>query len=216
MDRLAARWQGKLEAEAAAAEYRRGKNTPSHTAPKPQVGPSTAWNWEDVYQEFKAMADEEARVAPGNQGDRWLRGYVDYQDSKLECGDWRLSGGITETFKARFAVVAMNAAHALQLVHPEGHHFHLWLHQVFQFLLRQKSNLLQATYETRGFIKSVCQGSALYCQHLQVQAAGKRSAVELARSQRFNQPRSAPSSRTREGLRRSSRRDSHNPAQAHP
>jgi hypothetical protein len=167
MDRMAARWHQKLEAEAATAEHSIRRSAAPSVLSEILRDTSMPASWGSLYQAFTAMSQEERGVALGRNGNRLLTAFVDYRDPDLKIGDWSLNGGITETFKSRFVVLAMHAARAFRANHPEGHLLHIWLHNIYQDLLRTKSDLLFAATEEGGMITRVCEASALYCLRLQ-------------------------------------------------
>jgi hypothetical protein len=170
MGRLTTRWRGKLEAEAAAAEYESRRNVGARHLAKLQINQSTADTWDEFYQTFKALSDEEVQVALNNPGDRLLRAYVDYHDPKVKYGDSQLGGGITETFKARFMVAAMSAGRTLAGSNLSGPPLNVWLYHLFQNLVQSKSDLLFAPSKSGAIINRVCEASALCCLRLQAQA----------------------------------------------
>src|SRR5437899_5572709 len=71
--------------------------------------------WQSFHEKFKALTDEELLRAPHNAGDRWLRAYVFYGNQSSECGEWTLSEGLDEGFRARFDLEATRAGIALGL-----------------------------------------------------------------------------------------------------
>lgn len=168
IDRMAAQWRGKLEAEAAASEYSARRPSSEHT----KIAPSAPASWARLSALFKALREEEIGADPGNRDDRWLRAHVEYETPNLKLGNWQLAGGITEAFKAQFVVYAMGAALAFRPQYPDGHLLHIWLHRVFQDLLGSKSALLLGANESGGIISSICEGSVLCCLRLQAQTLG--------------------------------------------
>lgn len=171
MDRLTAYWRGKLEAEAAAAEYRASPALTSRDSSELQNYHALPSTWNEFYQAFRALSEEEAKAAQqANKGDLLLRGYLDYADPNLRYGDFQFGGGINETFKARFVVFAMSAARNLGANTLDGPPLNVWFHNLFQDLRQQKSDLLFAPSETGAIISRVCEASALYCLRLQTKA----------------------------------------------
>jgi hypothetical protein len=134
--------------------------------------------WRGLHETFKALAEEELRLAPRNTGDRWLRAYVGYKDRTIACGQWHLSEGVNESFHERFEVEATRAGIALRST-VSGEAGDVWLHHVFSDLLEHKSKLLFAASKGGGIIVRACEASALYCARLEKQALveGRRSAV---------------------------------------
>jgi hypothetical protein len=141
--------------------------------PLPKVAPNEETLapdlWRSLHDRFKALADEELTLAPQNSGDRWLRAYVDYRDTTIECGEWHLSSSIHENFRERFEVEATRAGIALGS-HLTREPLTLWLHLVFSDLLQHKSKLLFSATEEGGVIVRVCEASALYCARLEKQS----------------------------------------------
>jgi len=167
MDRLPARWHGKLEAEAASAEHKFERAAVPLVSAKSQGYQPTPSTCEEFYQAFKAMSDEEVEIALRNQGERLLRAYVDYEDSNVKYGNCQFGGGITETFKARFEVFAMSAGRKLSAGNLDGPPVKVWLYHLFHNLVESKSDLLFAPSETGAIINRVCEASALVCLRLQ-------------------------------------------------
>jgi hypothetical protein len=128
------------------------------------------------------LGEEELRLAPRNDGDRWLRAYVDYKDKAIASGQWHLSEGVNEGFHERFEVEATRAGISLR-TSLSGEARDVWLHHVFSDLLEHKSKLLFAASRDGGVIVRVCEASALYCARLEKQALveGRRSAVSAFR-----------------------------------
>src|SRR5262249_54039436 len=130
MDRLAARWNRKLEAQAVANEYRAAKcaqDGQSILMGRTVSAPiDAAETWQSFYHTFHTLADEELQLEPHNVNDRWLRAYASYDDQSSECGLWSLSDGVNEGFKARFEVAATRAGIALNLP-LLNRPLHVWL-----------------------------------------------------------------------------------------
>lgn len=125
--------------------------------------------WKDFHDKFKALVDEELKVAPHNVRDRWLRAYVGDRGKNTEIGSWWLSAGLNEGFQARFDVAATRAGVALgptQGTNPRDY----WLHKVFTHLLKRPSDLLLAANKHGGIILRVCEASAVYCVRLEKKA----------------------------------------------
>jgi len=138
--------------------------------------------WRGLHETFRALAEEELRLAPHNTGDRWLRAYVDYKDRTIACGQWHLSEGVNESFHERFEVEATRAGIALGST-VSGAAGAVWLHHVFSDLLEHKSKLLFAASKDGGIIVRACEASALYCARLEKQALveGRDSAVTASK-----------------------------------
>jgi hypothetical protein len=125
--------------------------------------------WRSLHETFRALAEEELRLAPHNAGDRWLHAHVDYTDRTIECGLWHVSDGVNESFHERFEVEATRAAIALRST-VLGKPGDVWLHHVFLDLLGHQSKLLFAATNEGGIVLRVCEASAIYCARLEKQA----------------------------------------------
>lgn len=137
---------------------------------RPGMYQSLPSTWNEFYQAFKALSDEEVVVALRDQGDQLLRAYVDYHDPNLRYGDVQFGGGITETFKARYEVLAISAGRKLSANSLDGLPLNVWLYHLFHNLVQSKSDLLFAPSKTGAIITRVCEASALYCLRLQAKA----------------------------------------------
>jgi hypothetical protein len=177
MDRLANRWHHKLEAEAAACEYR-FKKTESFadgdkSALQGRIGPEKEVTgrsgiWHKFHEEFTAFSREEEIFAPDNSNDRWLRAYVTYKGQDSSLGEWILSTGLNEGFRARFDVVATRAGIEANLHGSTSTPLDFWLHNVFLDLLENRSKFLSgATRNDGGIILRICEASAIYCARLE-------------------------------------------------
>jgi hypothetical protein len=174
MDRLSARWNRRLEAEAVVIEYRAAKlaqvsqdvsTDRAEVIPnEPDISEETK-TWRRLHEVFMALSAEELRLAPNNLNNLWLRASVIYEDQSRAFGQWLLSAGVNEGFKARFEVAATGAGIVLgtSLDPP----LHVWLHHLFQDLLKHKSKLLFTPSERGGIIVRVCEASAIYSAHLE-------------------------------------------------
>jgi hypothetical protein len=157
------------------------RSAPAETLPTPVAAPVAGTPaselWRAFHEKFRALAEEELRLAPHNTGDRWLHAYVDYKDRTIACGQWHLSEGVNESFHERFEVEATRAGIALKST-VAGDAGDVWLHHVFIDLLEHKSKLLFAATKDGGIVLRVCEASALYCARLEKQAlvAGRGSA----------------------------------------
>jgi hypothetical protein len=194
-ERLATFLRIDLKQVAGAAHVQFAKQTPSRpeaheeeraarieTSPT-QVASSVAGTpvsdmWRGFHDKFRALAEEELRLAPHNTGDRWLRAYVDYKDRTIACGQWHLSEGVNESFREGFEVEATRAGIALRST-VSGEAGDVWLHHVFLDLLEHKSKLLFAASKDGGIVVRVCEASALYSARLEKQALvkGRESAM---------------------------------------
>jgi hypothetical protein len=134
--------------------------------------------WRAFHDKFRALAEEELRRAPHNDGDRWLRAYVDYKDRTVACGQWHLSEGVNESFHERFEVEATRAGIALKST-VAGEAGDVWFHHVFIDLLEHKSKFLFAASTDGGIVARICEASALYCARLEKRALieGRGSAL---------------------------------------
>jgi len=161
------------------------RSVPVETFPtpvaRPVAGTPVSDLWRAFHDKFRALAEEELRRAPHNDGDRWLRAYVDYKDRTIGCGQWYLSEGVNESFHERFDVEATRAGIALGST-LSGEAGDVWLHHVFSDLLEHKSKLLFAASKDGGIVVQICEASALYCARLEKQALveGRDSAVRPA------------------------------------
>lgn len=121
--------------------------------------------WFGLQQKFRALADEEAKLAPQNTKDRWLRASVDYNPPSTR-GQWHLSLGVNEYLRERFDVEGTRAGIALGAADP-NESLMVWLDHLFAYLLETKSRLLLAASEQGGMIGRVIEASALYCARLE-------------------------------------------------
>ena len=124
--------------------------------------------WRTLHQSFKALSDEELAFLTRYPADRMLRAYGDYEDKK-NWGQWSLSEGISEGLRGRFEVEATRAGLGLTPI-SGAEPMTVWLHEVFQDLLANKSKLLFSASKEGGIILRVCEASALYCARLEKQA----------------------------------------------
>jgi len=106
------------------------RGTPTRSTPPPVAGTQPPDVWRSLHEIFRALAEEELRLAPRNTGDRWLRAFVDYKDKTIACGLWHLSEGVNESFHERFEVEATRAGIALRST-VSGEAGDVWLHHVF-------------------------------------------------------------------------------------
>jgi hypothetical protein len=162
----------------------RNRGIPTRGTPPLVAGAQPPDVWRSLHEAFRALAEEELRLAPHNTGDRWLRAYVDYKDRTIACGQWHLSEGVNERFHERFEVEATRAGIALGAT-VSGEAGDVWLHHVFSDLLGHKSKLLFAASKDGGIIVRACEASALYCARLEKKALveGRDSAVTAASNQ---------------------------------
>ncbi len=137
--------------------------------PPPVAGMPVSDLWRAFHDKFRALAEEELRHAPHNDGDRWLRAHVDYKDRTIACGQWHLSEGVNEGFHERFEVEATRAGIALKST-LSGEAGDVWLHHVFLDLLEHKSKLLFAASRDGMIVVRICEASALYCARLEKRA----------------------------------------------
>jgi hypothetical protein len=179
MDKLVAKWNGILEADALKLEYRAAQRPQEKDRVALQALPSPesldqkrsdASMWRSLRSEFKALASEELVLDPGNRRDRWLRAYVDYKYVKCDFGTWHISSGPNEDFRASFETLATRTG--VSLGSPQGADpLEFWLHHLFLDLLKHKSDQLFAAKENEGgIILRVCEASATYCARLEQQA----------------------------------------------
>jgi hypothetical protein len=127
--------------------------------PGPDQGPS----WEYFRTEFEKLSDEDDRN--GVMGRRSLHAMGDH--SKFGFGVWTLGGGprSPEYFHRRFELVATKAGNFLGAPrNVSGRDF--WVHKLFEYLRANESRYM----DTTGTIVNVCEASAMYCAHLQIQA----------------------------------------------
>jgi hypothetical protein len=169
----------------------RNRGIPTRSTPPLVAGAQPPDVWRSLHETFRALAEEELRLAPHSTGDRWLRAYVDYKNRTIACGQWHLSEGVNESFHERFEVEATRAGIALGAT-VSGEAGDVWLHHVFSDLLEHKSKLLFAASREGGIIVRACEASALYCARLEKQALveGRDSAAAAASNQ---QSRPTPS-----------------------
>jgi hypothetical protein len=193
MDKLVAKWNGILEADALKLEYRATQRPREQdrvalqALPSPTIREgldqtqSDATAWRSFRSEFKALASEELILDPGNRRDRWLRAFVDYKYVKCDFGTWHISSGPNEDCRASFETLATRAG--VSLGSPQGADpLEFWLHYLFLDLLKHKSDQLFAAKENEGgIILRVCEASATYCARLEKEALEKSSHESVPR-----------------------------------
>lgn len=57
------------------------RGIPTRSTPPVVAGTQPPDVWRNLHEIFRALAEEELRLAPHNTGDRWLRAYVDYKET---------------------------------------------------------------------------------------------------------------------------------------
>jgi hypothetical protein len=125
--------------------------------------------WRTLQDEFRELAEEEQRLAPHNNGDRWLRAYIDYKNSTSAFAECSISEGVNESFRERFLVEATRGGIALRAA-LKGEASDIWIHHVFSYLLEHGSKLLFAASREGGIILRACEASAIYCARLEKEA----------------------------------------------
>lgn len=162
MERLFARWQRRVEIEAKTLEHR--QTAVVSTASK-------ASTWQGLHIQFDRLGQEELTFVRGKLKDHFLRAYADYRTAENpEYGDWTLSEGPNEGFRARFEILATRAGVALGSTQRKQA-LDCWLHHVFMNLLDRKSKLLVAAAKGEGgIILRACEASAIYCSRLEKRA----------------------------------------------
>jgi hypothetical protein len=121
--------------------------------------------WHRLREKFRALADEEAKLAPTNVPQPWLRAFGDYKD-ETASGQWLLSAGVNEYLREHFEVEATRAGIALGST-VAGEPLTVWLHHLYSHLFENKSKLLFAASEQGGMIIKVIEASAIYCARLE-------------------------------------------------
>lgn len=162
MERLFARWQRRVEIEAKTLEHR--QTSVVSTASK-------ASTWRGLHIQFERLGREELTFVRSKSDDRFLHAFADYRTAENpEYGNWTLSEGPNEAFRARFETLATRAGVALGLSQRKQA-LDCWLHHVFMNLLERKSKLLLAAAKDEGgVILRACEASAIYCSRLEKQA----------------------------------------------
>jgi hypothetical protein len=177
--------------------------------------PRDAILWRDLYGRFNLLADEQQMVAE----ERRLRMFCDYTDHssehqgafglyfKPEFGKWTRSKGPDHVFWGKFEAVATVAGDRLgppkNTASPStwgalmgsvsGSVY--WLHELYEYLLKNASPEVSAADDRRGVIKNVCQASAVFCAHLAKEEADSESIGEVsteAAKQKIVAPSSQP------------------------
>lgn len=134
---------------------------------------------------FKALAEEELILDPGNRRDLWIRAYADCKYRESHLGTWHISSGPTQDFRASFETLATRAGVALG-AQRKANPLEFWLNSLFRDLLKHGSDQLFAAKENEGgIILRVCEASATYCARLEKEALER---PELKSRQRRPKP----------------------------
>jgi hypothetical protein len=128
-------------------------------------GNQTPEVWHGLREKFRTLADEEAKLAPSNVPQPWLRAFGDYK-GESSSGQWLLSAGVNEYLREHFEVEATRAGIALGSA-VEGEPLSVWLHHLYSHLLENKSKLLIAASKEGGTIIKVIEASAIYCTRME-------------------------------------------------
>src|SRR6202171_3397682 len=158
--------------------------------------PRDAILWRDLYDRFKLLADEQ-RVVPEELRLRMFCDYTDHSSEfvfyfKPEFGKWTRSKGPDHVFWEKFEAVATLAGDKLGppkntaspptwgafMGNVSGSVY--WLHELYEYLLKNASPEVSAADDKRGVIRNVCQASAAFCAHLAKEEAGGESTAEVS------------------------------------
>ena len=163
MDRLAKRWQGKLEADAVACEYEELKRR------RPELG-----FWQGLQDKFNTLSMEEREILKSHQTGSLrypLSMSIVFESEDAEWGMCSLSGGASEGVRTCFELEATRAGVAIGK-QPGRTGLDVWLHHVFNDCTKHKSELLFAPIPgKRGIVERVCEASSIACTRLERELA---------------------------------------------